>query len=235
MAVHDPSQDDDTAVLRPEFPVNESRRPAGRQWTLWEALRTFSMRNLIFAMILGVLAAAGGAAIGLNRPTEYSGTAVMIIDQPRLLANSTDEGPIRKLALLRLKYAELADTPAITGPAATQLGLTEREVRDRVTAVADAQTLLLKINATDPARAGADKTANTVAQAVATYADQEQARQGIPQTDRFKFTVVQPASLAARTQPSTSRALQAAFALGIIGFGLAYVVLQLITAPVRLG
>jgi len=235
MAVHDPHHDDDTAVLRPEFPVNERSGRPGRRWTLWQALRTFSFRNIVFALILGVLAAAGGAAIGLKQPTLYSGKAIMLIDQPRLVANSTDEGPIRKLALLRLKYAELADTPAITGPASAQLGTTEVQVRDHVMAIANPQTLLLEIDATNSTLSGADRTANTVAQTVATYADQEQARQGVPQLDRYGFTIVQPASLAAKTQPSTHRALQAALALGLIGFGLAYVVLQMITAPVRLG
>jgi capsular polysaccharide biosynthesis protein len=234
MAAYRAGDDDDTAMLRPEFSERGPRGYRPRQWTLWDALRAYSFRNLAIAVTLAVLAGAGGTAAALKQATQYSGKAQLLIDQPRLVANTTDEGPLRKLSLLRLKYVDLVTTPAITGPASAQLGTTEKSVADNVTGLASPQNLLLEIDATDPTRAGADRIANTVARTVITYADDEQAGQGVPQVDRYRFTLVEAASLAAKTQPKLSRAVQAGGALFLIGFALAYALLQMLTAPVRL-
>jgi nicotinamide mononucleotide (NMN) deamidase PncC len=71
-----------------------------------------------------------------------------------------------------------------------------------------------------------------VSTAIITYADQEQARLGIAPGDRYDFSVVQ-ASSATKLQPTAKRSLQAAVGLGVLGFILAYVILQLIAPRPR--
>jgi capsular polysaccharide biosynthesis protein len=213
------------------------RRPrddAGSSWTLWDALSTFSFRNLVFAMVLGVLAAGGGAAVGLSQKTLYSSNANLLIDQPKQIADAQNEGVIHKLALLKIKYVDLATTPSITRPAAEQLGLSEGTVAASVQAVTSPADLLLVTVAQSGNASQATRIANAVALSIANYADSEQERIGIPSADRYRFVLVQQASAAAKVQPKLSRALQAAAGLGVLGLALSYVILQLLTADVRL-
>jgi len=226
-----------TDVLTPVF---GSDRDDGRnvrphpQWTLWDAIKTFSLRNFVFALILGVIAAAGGAAIAMKQSAVYSGKATLIIDQPKVLAESKDEGAILKIAFLKIKYADLAKGPAISGAAAQSVGLTEKRVSDAVTVTTSGQNLLLDVTAQASTSPQAVRIANAVGQSIADYADGEQQAINVPQSDRYRFSFVQRAVTATQIRPTTNRALQAAVGLGVIGVAFAYVILQLLTASMRL-
>lgn len=224
-------------VLTPDFgrdEWDESRDTAsGKPWTMWDAIKTFSLRNLVFALILGVLAAAGGAAIALSQAPVYSGKAQLIIDQPKAIAQAKDNGPILKLAVLKVKYADLAKSPAITGPAAQEAGISQDRLANNIVVAAAPSDLLLSVTSEASTRSTAQRMANAVGTSIMNYADQEQARLGVAPTDRFNFSFVQQATSASKIQPTNKRALQAAVGLGVIATVLAYVILQLLAPKPR--
>jgi capsular polysaccharide biosynthesis protein len=226
-------------VIRPEFPESGPRRERGpvgpgHRWTLWDALKVLSLRNLVFAVLLGVLGGAAGAVIALRQTPQYSSHAVLLIDQPALISEAKDEGLIRKLSLLRLKYAALVQTPGIAGIAAEQLGVPEPQVAAAVAASAPPDSLALVTTGVGRTPTTAIRLANSIAAAVVTYTDEEQLRYSVPANARYQFSVVAPASEAAKTQPQRKRAVQAAFGLGAILLAAAYVILQLLTFERRL-
>jgi len=206
---------------------------AARPWTVWDALKTYSLRNLVFALVLGVLAAAAGAAIAFGQPKVYSSQAQLIIDQPRAIAQAKDNGPILKLAVLKIKYAELVKSPGIAGPASQAVGVSEDQVVRSIIVTATPLDLLLTLTAQSATKSTAPRMANAVGTSITNYADQEQQNLGVAPADRYEFSFVQQATKTARIQPTARRALQAAVGLGVIGFVLAYVTLQLLAPRPR--
>jgi capsular polysaccharide biosynthesis protein len=217
-------------VLTPDF-QRDSATP--RPWTVWDAIKAFSPRNMVFALILGVLAAAGGAAVALQQTPVYSSQTKLIIDQPKALAAAQDDGPIRKLAVLKVKYANLAESPAVTGPASESLGMTDRQVASAITATALPFDLLLTVTAESSTSARAERIANAVGASIINYVNQEQTQLNVPPDDRYNFSTIETAATATRIQPTNTRALQAAIGLGVISALLAYVILQLIAPRPR--
>ncbi len=248
MATHRPEKDpstrdatDDMAtregeVLTPNFGWDEWDKGrdtvAVRNWTIWDALKAYSPRNLVFALILGILAAAAGGLIAFKQPAVYSAHTQMIIDQPRQVILSKDNGAILKLAVLKIKYVDLAKSPGIAGQAAQALGLPQDRVTNNIVVSALPTDLLLSVTAQQPTAAGARRMSTAVSTAIITYADQEQAHLGVAPGDRYNFSVVQAAS-AQKIQPTANKALQAAVGLGVLGFILAYVILQLLAPRPR--
>ncbi|MCU1449463.1 MAG: hypothetical protein JWP02_1633 [Acidimicrobiales bacterium] len=221
-------------VIRPGFPEDQpsrERRPVEppRRWTLWDALRVPSLRNLVFALLLAALGGSAGAVIALRQSPKYSSHAVLLIDQPVLIAEAKDEGLIRKLSLLRFKYAALIKTPGIAGIAAQQLALPEPEVAAAVGASATPESLVLVATAEADTPRAAVRIADGIAAAVVTYADEEQRSYSVPANARYQFSVVAGASNAVKIQPQRKRAVQAAFGLGAVLLAMAYVILQLLT------
>jgi capsular polysaccharide biosynthesis protein len=198
----------------------------------WSSSRLLSLRNLLIAALLGVIAGIGGGFVAMKQTPVYRGQAQLLIDQPRALALSPDDGPILKLDLLKIKYANLANTPAIAGPAAAALGLPESVVADAVTATPTPQSFLVTVDANASTRARARAIANTVAQSISTYADQEQARIGVAPENRYGFSTVHRATTS-KAQPTVSRAIKAAAVLAVVVFVGAYVILQLLSAQPR--
>jgi len=233
MAVRRIYEDVDNPSPKPRIVRPEPDVPPEPRHTMWDTLKTFSLRSFIFAVVLAILAAAGGAAIAMKRPAVYSSHASLLIDQPKLVADSKDQGPLLKLSTLRIKYAGLATTPAIAGPAAASLGLTESQVAAAVTATANPASLLLTVTTQSATPGDAQRIANAVGQSIINYVNNEQQTIGVAPTDRYGFVVVQPAVAAAKVQPTASRAAQAAVALGVLALVLAYVIMQLLTGGVR--
>jgi capsular polysaccharide biosynthesis protein len=224
-------------VLSPNFGWDEWDKSrdtvVAKPWTIWDALKVFSLRNLVFAMVLGILAAAGGAAVALKQPTVYSGKAQLIIDQPKAITQAKDNGPILKLAVLKVKYADLAKSPAIAGPAAQAVGISQDQMSNNIVVAAPPSDLLISVTSQASTRSTAQGMANAVGTSIINYADQEQARLGVAPTDRFNFSFVQQATSASKIQPTANRALQAAVGLGVIATVLAYVILQLLAPKPR--
>jgi capsular polysaccharide biosynthesis protein len=219
------------SIVRPE-PELPSEPPVTRP-TLWDTLKTFSLRSFIFAVALGILAAAGGAAVAMKRPAVYSANAQLLINQAKLVADSKDQGPLLKLSVLRLKYAGLATTPAIAGPAADSLGLPESQVAAAVTATATPNSLLLVVTSQSSTSSDARRIANAVGQSIIKYVSDEQQGIGVAPSDQYTFALVQPAVSAAKVQPTVSRSLQAAVGLGALALVLVYVIMQLISGGLR--
>jgi capsular polysaccharide biosynthesis protein len=204
--------------------------PPAREWTY---ARFFSLRNLLLAMLLGALGGVGAGFGAMQASPVYTSEAHLLIDQPRALALSPDDAPILKLDLLKIKYANLANTPAIAGPAAAQLGLPESAVANAVTATPTEQSFLVTVAARASTRSTAVRMANAVAQSIVTYADQEQANIGVVPANRFGFSIVQRAAATTRAQPTVSHAAKAGAVLGVLLFVGAYAILQLLSAQPR--
>jgi hypothetical protein len=206
-----------------------------RVFSVWDAVSLTSFRNgAIAGVIAAIVAIAAGVGVLLS-PATYASRATVSIDQPAAIASSKDAGIVEKLDRLRLKYAGLADTNAITRPAATTTGLTLKEVRDHTVVVAGAQSLLLFPTATGDSRRGAERLAGALAESLVHFANLEQARAGIAPDERYELTVIEAASDATKTSPSSNIAVAAAAFAALLTLGSAYVVLQLATARRRLG
>jgi len=200
---------------------------------MWDAIKNFSLRNLVFALLLGIFCAASGAAIAMKQPSVYASTAQLVIDQPKAIAGSKDEGPIRKLAFLKIKYGNIAKGPAISGAAARSLGVSEDRVANSIVVTALPSDLLLSVRAQSSTANSARRTANAVATSIIDYVNTEQAGLGVPGADRYGFSFVQQAESATRVQPTANRALQAGIGLGVIAMVAAYVILQLLAPAPR--
>lgn len=211
-------------------------RPAasrGRGNTFWTLAKPASVRNVVVALLLGAIAAIAGAAISLNHDTVFQSRATLLIDQPAIIAKAADDAPLVKLSLLRLKYIALANTPAITGPAAAQLGMTENAVASGITAAAPPATLVLTVSGQAGNRARASQLADAVANSISAYADQEQQQLNVPPAARYRLTLVQPAPPAARITPTKTHAAKVGIVLGAICTLLAYAIMQLLSASSR--
>jgi hypothetical protein len=203
------------------------------QWGPLGVLEVFSLRNLIIAAILGALAAAGAAAVAMKAPTVYSSRALLQIDQPTIVLPSPDEGPLRKLSLLRLKYAELAGTPAIAGPAAAQLGIPRAALVASTSVAVPNSALVLTVFGRAHTRPQAERLANALAHSITTYVDNEQQGLNVPTASRYQFNLIQPAEGAGLIQPTHRHALRVGVVFGAIMLVLAYVVLRLLSGGRR--
>lgn len=193
----------------------------------------FSFRNLTLALGVAALFAGVAAALTLRAAEEYESSAVLLIDNPFALATG-DEGTVNKLDKLRGKYATLANTRAIAGPVAVELGIRPGAVIGSTEVFAAPSTLALVI----VGRAGTERQAvdraSAMADGIIDFVVREHEANDVPREDRFTFEAVQPATFARQTSPSTERALEAAaitFALSLVA---TYVALQFVRAPVVL-
>lgn len=203
-------------------------------FSLWDAVSLPSTRNAAIAMAVAAAFAVLAAVLVLASAPTYQSVATLAIDQPRAVQDSPDTGIIDKLDRLRLKYAGLADTAPVLDPVARELGVDLGDLRDDTTVVIGPQSLLMFPTATAETERGAERRAQALADAITDYADAEQARNGIPAADRYRFTVIENASDADKVSPTSRSAVAAAAMAAILAVGVAYVVLQLATANRRL-
>jgi capsular polysaccharide biosynthesis protein len=182
-------------------------------------------------LVLGTLAAAGGAAMALRRTRTYASTASLLIDEPAAVAQSKSGAPLAKLLQLKTAYADLASSPPIAGQAAQELGLSEREVADAVSASAPSSSgflVLVTANAATPDRA--QQIADADARAMTAYAADELSREGIPQENRLQLSVARTAGPGVLVQPTRKVSFQAAFGYGVLGLLAALAILELVFA-----
>lgn len=218
-------------VTSPSTPQTTTPRPV---FSLWDAVSLPSAVNAAIAIALAVVfAGITAGAVLLTSPT-YESQATLAIDQPSAVAQSPDTGIIDKLDRLRLKYAGLADTQPVLGPVAAELGMPLDDLRDESTVVIGPQSLLMFATATASDEADAERRAQAFAEGIAAYAEREQTRNGIPETDRYRFTVIEDASGASKVSPTARTATAAAALAAMAAVAIAYVVLQLATANRRL-
>ena len=185
--------------------------------------RRHTVASLVVAIVVAVLGAGVAAGVVLARGPVYESHALLIIDQPRVLAVSSDAGVIVKLNSLRLKYAALTDTSVISAPVAERLALPEGLVRERSRAEATFDALVMRT----VGRAGTREEAQAIAQAVAEvlvgFVDQEQAALPIDPADRVQLRIVEGAFPGARVEPEGARALFVALATGVLVLAVVFV------------
>lgn len=195
----------------------------------------FSLRALTIALLPAAIFGAAAAGLVLNQPAEYQTTSLLVIDNPLLLATSGSESTITSLDRLRSKYATLANTNAIAGRVADELDVGPGVVLTRTDVFAARATLTLAVvgRADDPEVA--IRFASAMADEIVEYVEEEHEANEVPEINRFFFEVVQPATFAVKTAPSTTRATQTGLLAFVVVLGLAYLSIEVLTRRRRAG
>jgi uncharacterized protein involved in exopolysaccharide biosynthesis len=175
-----------------------SRRPVNRRY-----LTILALGSLAAGIVIGLLAAF---AARHTTPT-FQSQALLEIDQPHTLAVSTDEGVIAKLSRLRFKYAGLIRTQTFAGPIATKTKLPLGTVAAALFVGVDPDTLVLSLGARTHDRKQTQIIAAAGAQELIDYTEREQASLKVPLDSQITWTLVTPASVAARISPTDQRAV----------------------------
>lgn len=189
-----------------------------------------SLRNVLIACILAVLAAAGAGAFVLRGDVVYQSAETLLIDQPRAINAPGGEGVVTKLNLLRSKYAALVRTELIVGPVSRDTGIGPGEVVSSLGASVPPQALLFQVTARSTTSARAQELASSAAEALREYLDEEQADADIPVADRIVLTTATAARPGAKVEPTVDRAVTVAGAAGAMALAAAYVLIQLVAA-----
>jgi capsular polysaccharide biosynthesis protein len=206
----------------------------GRVFSLWDAISLPSTVNGAIAIVVAAVVAGVTAALVLAAAPTYESRATLAIDQPEAVAKSPDTGVIEKLDRLRQKYVGLAETTRILAPVSSRTDTPVGDLRRDTDVVVAPESLLLFPTARADTQRAAQRRAEALADAVVAYADREQADNGIPSADRYRFSVEEGASAATKISPTNRSAVAGAALMAIAAFGAAYVVLQLSSARRRL-
>lgn len=168
--------------------------------------------------LVGLVVGSGlGLALVRDRPVTWTSTTVLAIDQPRVVSEARDAGPIEKLSRLRLQYAGLARTDTIAAPVAMRTGRTAAYVASALSVTAPPDSLLLLVGATADSAAIADALSSAAADQMIRFATVNQARVGVPVEQRVVLAV---ATAAAPASANESRRTEATVAL-FVGLALA--------------
>lgn len=219
-----PAEAETEEVLHPLSP-RHSRTARGA----WAAMGNRPLRAVIVGLILGLLLAGiGDIAVLSGQKTVYTSTAVMLIDDPYALATSGQPEEFASLDALRYKYAALISTNSIAGPVAAELGLPVGDVIGAVSTRVPAYSLIMDVTATWSSPGVAQRLAEAAAEQVSTFIAHEDNAYNIPASARFTFDVVDPAPSATAQTPSKSKAVSLAIGLGLLGFALGFLIIQLV-------
>jgi hypothetical protein len=169
----------------------------------------------------------------MRAPKVFESRSVVEIHKAEIFSEA-GAGRIIQLNGLRKRYAALARTLPITGPAATALHVKPGVISRAASVAVTADSLIMY----PMARAGSAKEAQRIAQALTTslvdFSKQEQTADGIPAEKQVQLRVVQAARPGLKTSPKTSHAWTVATFTGVVALAGAYVLLQLITVGRRL-
>lgn len=165
------------------------------------------MRRLTPVALLGLTAlfVVGAALAGLlarSAAPTFTSTAVLDIDQPRVVAAASDGAVLDKLSRLRFKYVGLIGTDRIADPVAAALGEDVEQVRGRLGATALPSDLLIRVTGTTDDEQTARRTADALATALAAFVTKEQADDGVPAAQRVVVEVVDVAAPAVQVGPA---------------------------------
>jgi capsular polysaccharide biosynthesis protein len=199
----------------------------------WDAIMISSTANLIAAVIVSIVVAAGSGVAVLRQEPVFQSQATMLIDQPSAITLQLNDGVLVKLSLLRNKYVALATSFRVLEPAAAATGIPIEELAS-VRTFAPPNSLLILPVSQGPNRRATRTLANAMAEELARYVAKEQTDAGIAPGDQITLTTIQPAGLGTQVRPTTSHARSVALTAGAATLLGAYVVLQLATARRRL-
>ncbi|MBW8792219.1 MAG: hypothetical protein JF597_01015 [Streptomyces sp.] len=184
----------------------------------WWGFGALAPLALVIASLLVVIATITGYAVAANRTPTYAAQAATLLDQPLTVAQSQDAGVVDKLSRLRLKYAGILKSDVVVKVAATATDLPAAKVADAEFARIDQGSLLLYVGATASTESGAERLADALAQALASYVAQEQVRAQIAPRDRVSLQVVAPARTAVQVLPTRRQKAVSALSAGIVAF-----------------
>ena len=166
---------------------------------------------LVIAFIAVLIGGVVGVLTERSAPSAGSGTyrsqTTLLFDQLHAVASSGDAGVLAKLSLLRVKYVDLLQTSAITGPVARKTGLPEPTVRGALQATAPPAQFVLAVTATLAQPAQARELATAAADELIAYNQHEQSSAGIPADQQVTISVVSPAQPATQVAASRRRAV----------------------------
>lgn len=194
----------------------------------WESVRQWSLRNFLVAVVAGLVAAGTAAVLVLGTRPIYASEASLVIDNPHELATAHDDGPLVKLSALRVKYAALVGTSLIQGPVAQKLGIPQSQVAEaQALPVGTALTTIVVARDSDPERA--QHIAQSVAEELVTYVNDEHERNNVPIEQRFTYSIVGNAFRGVKIRPTTQRAVSAGAAAAAAGMIVVYLLLQVLS------
>lgn len=181
---------------------------SGDDWQarLWRDLARQPKRSLVLACLVGLVVAVLSGLLAARGTVLYSSQTALLIDDPYSLATATDEGQIIKLSDLRYKYASLAATEVIAGPVATELHVPVGLVEQATSVSAPGGNLLLYVTGRWITPGFAQQLATSVSQEISAYIQQEESTYDVPQADRYRAVLVNPASPAVGSGPSRKHA-----------------------------
>jgi hypothetical protein len=165
------------------------------------------LRLFIAASILGLLAGGVAASSVLREPALYSSRAVLVIDQPGLIAKSLSEGVLVKLNQLRIKYSLLARTTQITKPVADKTGLPPGLIAGAINVALPGPSLVLIVEARAPQPPLARVIADATAEQLIVFVKAEQDAAKIAVDTRIILTVAAPAQQGVKVLPTRQRAM----------------------------
>lgn len=172
----------------------------------------------ILALALALIAGAGAALYQRAKPTHYVSVAVLLIDQPTLVASVPDAGPLQKLQALRYYYAGLIRTEVIADPVSRQVHLPVGQVESDLVADIDPTSFTINIVATTKAPSQSNLVAQAGASALISYVAKQQQQLGLGPTSQVVLDEVTTPQAGVKVSPSTAKVLiSAAVAFVIVG------------------
>lgn len=168
-------------------------------------MRVLSPLAVLAAALAFVVGAAVAGVLASSVTPTWQSTAVLDIDQPLVVAASSDTAVLDKLSRLRFKYVGLVGTQRIAQPVADQLDEDVAEVTDRIGATALPTDLLLRVTGTDSDPETARRTADVLATVLTDFVQQEQADEGVPLPQRVAVQVVDLALPAEQIGPGRGK------------------------------
>jgi hypothetical protein len=175
----------------------------------------------ILALALALMAGAGAALYQKSRPANYASVAVLLIDQPLVVAQTPDSSPLLKLQLLRYQYIGLLKTETLAIPIARQVGnVSPGEVENALVGTAQPLSFTMNIAATASNPSESLSIAQAAVQVLTNYVDKAQKHLGIAPASRVTLTEVTPPHVGVKVSVSTTKILlPAVIAFIVVGGG----------------
>jgi hypothetical protein len=181
----------------------EGGRPTGIKMPI-----EVSAITIILALALGLMAGAGAALYQKSQPSHYVSAAVLLIDQPLVVAQTPDAAPLQKLQLLRYQYIGLLKTETLAIPIARQVGnVSPGQVENQLTGAADPLSFTIEILAVSDNPSQSNLLAQAAVSQLTSYVDKSQQHLGVPPQSRVVLTEVTPPHAGIRVSISTTKIL----------------------------
>jgi capsular polysaccharide biosynthesis protein len=152
--------------------------------------RPFPTLIVVLALIIGIGVGYGAYSAENKVQVSYRSAAAISLDQPLLLAQSTNPGVIQKLSQLRAVYIGLASTDDVLDPVAGELGLTRGVVASSVFATVPTNSLLMVAGAQGSNRAQTQRIATAFVSELQQFIAAQQSRNKIPPKLRVQAKIV---------------------------------------------